>query len=64
MDTGKDCGILFYFCLFRAAPMAYGESQARSPIRAVVDGLSHTHSDTGSKLHLRPTPQLMAMLDP
>ena len=52
--------ILFiYFCLFafsRAAPAAYGGSQARGLIGAIATGLRQSHSNTGSKLHLRPTP--------
>ena len=32
------------FCLFRASPMAYGDSQARGWIRAVAAGLHHSHS--------------------
>ena len=61
--------ILFYlfiwsFCLFRAAPTAYGGSQDRGPIGAVAAGLHHSHSNAISEPHLRPTPQLKAMLDP
>ena len=52
------------FCLFRATPMAYGRSQARGWIGAAPAGLCHSHSNARSKLHLQPTPQLMAMLDP
>ena len=52
------------FCLFRATPAVYGGSQARGPIGAVAAGLHHSHSNTTSELHLRPTPQLTAMLDP
>ena len=55
--------VLFYFLLFRATPAAYGSSQARNQIGATAAGLHHSHSNTGSKLHLQPTPQLMAMLD-
>ena len=33
----------FFFCLFRAAPMTYGGSQARDQIGAVVAGLHHSH---------------------
>ena len=51
----------FFLFFFRASPMAYGGSQARGPIRAVAAGL---HSNTGSELHQRPTPQLTAMLEP
>ena len=57
----------FFFlvsCLFRATPMAYGGSQAGGLIRAVATGLRQSHSNTGSELCLRPTPQLMATLDP
>ena len=58
---------LFIYCLFailRAAPTAYGGSQARDPIRAIAAGLHHSHSHTRSEPHLRPTPQLTATLDP
>ena len=34
----------FSFCLFRAAPTAYGGSQARGQIGAVGTGLGHGHS--------------------
>ena len=56
--------MFFVFCLFRAAPVAYGGSQARGQIGAVAAGLHHSHSDTGSKPHLQPTQQLSAMADP
>ena len=39
----------FFFCLFRAASMAYGSSQDRGWIRAVAIGLRHSHSNAGSK---------------
>ena len=35
----------FSFCLFRAALVAYGGSQARGQIRAVGAGLCHRHSN-------------------
>ena len=54
----------YYYCLFRAAPAAYGGSQARSQIGAVVAGLHHSYSNAGSKLHQQPTPQFMAMPGP
>ena len=44
--------------------MAHGNSQARGQIRAVAAGLRHRHSNSGSELHLRSTPQLSAMPDP
>ena len=45
-------------------PAAYGGSQARDPIGAAAASPHWSHSNTGSELHLRPIPQLMAMLDP
>ena len=55
---------LIFFCLFRATPTAYGGSQARDPIGAVVAHLYHSHSNTRSELGPQPTPQLTARLDP
>ena len=55
---------LFYFCLFRAAPTAYGGSQASGWIRAVAASLHYSHSNAGSKPCLWRTPQLTAMPDP
>ena len=49
---------VFFFCLFRAAPAAYGGSQAGGLIGPVATSLHHSHSNTGSELHLRPIPQL------
>ena len=47
--------ILFFFFFFlRATPVAYGHSQARD---------HHSHSNTGSKPHLRPTPWFTATPD-
>ena len=40
----------FFFCLFafsRAAPPAYGGSQARGRIGDVAAGLCHSHSNAG-----------------
>ena len=51
-----------YFCLFRAAPMAYDGSLARGQIGAVA--ADHSHGNMESELRLRPTPQLMATWDP
>ena len=56
-------GVLF-FAFFRAAPEAYGGSQARGQIGATAAGLHHSHSNAGSEPNLRPTPQLPAMPDP
>ena len=57
----KEFNWIFFF--FRAIPMTYGGSQARGQIGATAAGLCHSHSDAGSKLCLRPTPQLTAMPD-
>ena len=48
----------FFFCLFRAAPLAYGSSKAKGLIEAVAvaAGLHHSHSNTGSEPCLWPTP--------
>ena len=46
---------LFVFCLFtfsRAAPEAFGGSQARSLIRTIATGLHHGHSNAGSEPRL------------
>ena len=57
----------FFFWLFgfsRAAPVAYGGSQAKGLIGAVAAGLHQSHSNTRSEPSLRPTPQLLATPDP
>ena len=54
----------FFFLSFRAALMAYGGSQARDLVGTVAVGIRHSHSNLGSKLHLRLTPQLTAVPDP
>ena len=56
--------VLFCLVFFRAAPAAYGGSQARGQIRATAAGLHHNPGNTGSESHLRPTAQLTATLDP
>ena len=50
--------------LFGAEPEAYGGSQARGQIGTTAASLCHSHSNAGSKLLLRPVPQLTAMPDP
>ena len=59
---------VFYHTLFiflgGGAPAAYGGSQARGQFGATAASLRHSHSNTRSKLRLRPPPQLMAMPDP
>ena len=55
----------FYFFVFsRAAPVAYGGSQARGLIEAVAACLCESHSNSESEPRLRPTPQLTAMPNP
>ena len=56
--------LLFFFFFWGGASRAHGGSQARGQIRAVATGLHYSHSNTRSKLHLLPTPQLMATPDP
>ena len=50
------------FCLFQGHTVTYGGSQARGLIGVEAAGLRH--SNGGSEPSLRPTPQLMATLDP
>ena len=50
----------FFFCYFRAVPVAYRGSQARGQIGAVAAGLPHSHSNAGPQPRLRAAPQLMA----
>ena len=54
---------IFFFFL-RAAPMPYGGSQARGPTGAIAVGLRHSHSNTGSELHLWTPLEFVAMPDP
>ena len=56
--------VFFVFCPFRAAPAAFGGSQARALIGAVAASLRHSHSHARSEPHLRPTSQLIATPDP
>ena len=60
-------GFFFFFSFlffFRVTPTAYGGSQARGPIRAVATDLHHSHTNSRSEPHLRPTPQLTATPEP
>ena len=58
----------FYFLVFfvfsGAASVAYGGSQARGLIESVATSLHQSHSNSGSKPRLPPTPPLTATLDP
>ena len=55
-------GVFFgvFFFLFRAAPSAYGSSQAGSRIGAAAA----SHGNTEAEPHLQTTPQIPAMPDP
>ena len=61
---GQETTSRFKSFFFRAPPTAYGGSQARGLIRAIATGLHHSHSNSGSKPCLQPTPQLRATPDP
>ena len=50
-----------YLFFLRAAPAAYGGSQAREQIGAVAASLCH--SNARSELRLQPAPQLIAAPD-
>ena len=54
----------FFFLSFRATSVVDGSSQARGQIRAVTASLCQSHSNMGSKVCLRPTPELTATPDP
>ena len=67
MERTRIIIIIIIFCLFafsRAAPAAYGGSQARGLIGAIAASLCHSHCNVGSELRLQPTPQLMATPGP
>ena len=51
-------------CVFRAAPAAYGVSQARGLFGAAAAGLHHSHSNTRPEPRLQPTPQFTATPNP
>ena len=55
---------IYFFCLLRASPVAYGSSGAKDPIGAVAAGVHHSHSNATSEPYLRPMLQLAAMPDP
>ena len=52
---GQAPNLLFLFLFFvfsRAAPVAYGDSQAMGPNEALAAGLRHSHSNSGSETNL------------
>ena len=58
------CKKNFFFGLFRATPMVYGDTQARGQNRAVAARLHHSQSNARSEPRLQLTPQLTATQDP
>ena len=60
--TVERYSLIFFF--FMAAPAACRSAQARGPTGAAAAGLRYSHSNARSELHLRPTLQLLATLDP
>ena len=54
----------FFFVFSRAAPTAYGDSQARGLIAAIATGLHQSHSNAGFEPRLQPISQLTAMPNP
>ena len=54
----------FFFSFLGLYPRHMAGSQARGLIEAVAAGLQKSHSNLGSEPRLRPTPYLMARLDP
>ena len=56
--------LFFVFVFLGPHTPTYGGSQAKGQIGAVVTGLQHSCSNTGSEPRLQPTPQLTAMSDP
>ena len=42
---------IYLFCLFRAASVAYGRSQARGRLGAAAADLRHSHSHSHSRSH-------------
>ena len=52
--TGKEQYNLpfFFFCFFRAAHVAYEDSQARGPFGAPAARLCHSNSNLGSERHM------------
>ena len=43
---------LFFVCLFRAPPEAYGSSQAMGRIIGTAAGLRYSHNNVGAEPHL------------
>ena len=52
-----------YFCLFRAVPVAYRNSQARGQMGATAARLHHSYTNAVFQSHLQAILQLTAMPD-
>ena len=52
------------FCVLRAAPAAYGGSQARGPVRAAATGYTRVTTTWDPSCICNLHPQLTAMSDP
>ena len=57
-------GFLFFFFLLRATSAAYGISWGWGQIGVAVSNLDHSQSNAQFQLHLQPTQQLVATMDP
>ena len=68
VQTNKNIFLFFclfcLFCHFLGRSTAYGGAQDRGLNGAVAASLRQSHSNRGSELRLRPTPQLRATPDP
>ena len=64
INTAICLGKLCFFFFFYSCAYVYGSFQARGCFGTSAASLHHSHSSTGSKLHLTPTPQLRATQDP
>ena len=62
-DQSMDSFFFVFLPFSRAAPAAYGGSQARGQIGAIATSLRHSHSNARSEPGLGPIPQLMIMLE-
>ena len=58
------CLFLFLFCFLGLPPQHKEVPRLGGQIGATAASLHHSHSNAGSELHLLPTPQLTATLDP
>ena len=59
MDNLKKIYLLTDGLFFRAASVAFGNSQARGQIESAAANLCHSHSNAGSGPQLQLTPQLV-----